>query len=139
MLTCFVLKILLTELSFTNSELYFFKIKIHILKLIFGIDFLELTFKIVIFDIYFFFNKNKIMNTAELKQNLFYKLTSITDENLLVEIESLIDNAQKNESSNWENLSKTQQNGLIDAINEMDHSDGISHETIIEKHNKKYA
>lgn len=79
------------------------------------------------------------MSTAELKQNIFNKLTSVTDESLLVEIEFLIDNAQKNESSNWKNLSKKQQNGLIDAINEMDHSDGISHETIIEKNKKKYA
>lgn len=52
------------------------------------------------------------MNTAELKQNLFYKLTSVTDDNLLIEIESLIDNAQKNALANWENLSKTQQNGI---------------------------
>ena len=79
------------------------------------------------------------MNVVKLKQNLFFKLTSVTDENLLVEIESLIDNAQKNESLNWVNLSKTQQNGLIDAINEMDHSDGISHQTIIEKYKLKYA
>lgn len=27
----------------------------------------------------------------------------------------------------------------FDAINEMDHSEGISHETIIEKYKKKYA
>ena len=89
--------------------------------------------------IFCIFDKNNFMNVAELKRNLFFKLTSVTDENLLIEIESLLDNAKKNESLNWDNLSKTQQNGLINAINEMDYSDGISHQTIIEKYKLKYA
>lgn len=79
------------------------------------------------------------MSTAELKQNLVDKLIAVTDENLLNQIESLIDNSNENNLLNWNNLSKNQQNGLINSINEMNISDGIDHQTIIEKYTKKYA
>ena len=79
------------------------------------------------------------MNATELKRNLFNKLVSVTDENLLLQIQSLIDNADKNQLSNWTNLSKNQQNGIIDAISEMDNSNGISYNVIIDKYKKKYA
>jgi hypothetical protein len=114
MLIIIDLKLILTELSFFQDEL---------LHPIFFCN----------------FDKNKVMSTQELKLNLLDKLASVTDENLLNQIQILIDNSNKNQISNWETLSKTQQNGLLDAIDEMDNSAGIIHKSVIEKYKKKYA
>jgi hypothetical protein len=78
------------------------------------------------------------MDIQELKLNLYDKLASVTDVNLIHEIHLLITNSNENKLSEWEKLSNTQQKGLIEATNEMNNSVGIDHNIVIEKYKKKY-
>lgn len=45
----------------------------------------------------------------------------------------------KKETSDWDSLSQNQQKGLIEAIEEMDHSEGMEHETLLNTLKNKYA
>jgi hypothetical protein len=45
----------------------------------------------------------------------------------------------KKDISDWDSLSQNQQKGLIEAIEEMDHSEGMEHETLLNTLKNKYA
>lgn len=79
------------------------------------------------------------MSTAELKLKIFRALDNFDQPKLEHFYGLLTDSTNENDASNWESLSKNQQNGLLDAINQMNHSDGIDHHTIIDKYRQKYA
>ena len=80
------------------------------------------------------------MNTAELKLKLFREI-DILEKSKLEQVYGLFVNFINEEidTEEWKSLSKIQQKGLLDAIDEMDSSEGIEHKTIIEKYKKKYA
>jgi hypothetical protein len=80
------------------------------------------------------------MNTAELKLKLFREIDSL-ENSKLEQLYGVLLNFinQENENTDWNSLSKTQQNGLIDAVNEMNSFDGIEHKSVIEKYKQKYA
>lgn len=86
------------------------------------------------------FDKNIDMNTAELKLKLFREI-DILEKSKLEQVYGLFVNFINEEvdTEEWKSLSKVQQKGLLDAIDEMDSSEGIEHKTIIEKYKKKYA
>ena len=80
------------------------------------------------------------MSTAELKLKLFREIDVLEKSKLEQLYASLINimNTEINDNS-WNSLSKNQQNGILDAIDEMNHTDGIEHQLIIEKYLTKYA
>jgi hypothetical protein len=86
------------------------------------------------------FDKNNVMSTAELKLKLIRKIDTL-EKSKLEEVDGILFNLvnQDNDLTNWNDLSKTKQNGLIEAINEMNISEGSSHKAIIEKYKSKYA
>lgn len=80
------------------------------------------------------------MSTAELKLKLFREIDRL-DKSKLEQIYGLVYNFlhKENEPKECNSLSNEQQKGLIDAINEMNSSEGIDHTTIMEKYKSKYA
>ncbi len=80
------------------------------------------------------------MSTAELKLKLFREIDTL-EKSKLEQVYGLFINFihQKNDTEEWNKLSKTQQKGLIDAIEEMNSSEGIDHAAIMDKYKKKYA
>jgi hypothetical protein len=80
------------------------------------------------------------MNTAELKLELFRKLDTL-EKSKLEQVYGILMNffSKDNDLTEWNNLSKIQQQGLLDAIKEMDNSEGLEHQTVIEKFRKKYV
>ncbi len=80
------------------------------------------------------------MSIAELKLKIFRTLDDF-DQPKLEHFYGLLTkyNEAENDALNWESLSKTQQNGLLDAVNEMNNSAGFDHQTIINKYKQKYA
>jgi hypothetical protein len=86
------------------------------------------------------FDKNNVMSTAELKLKLIRKIDTL-EKSKLEEVDGILFNLinQDNDLTDWNALSKTKQKGLIEAINEMNISEGSSHNSIIEKYKSKYA
>ena len=79
------------------------------------------------------------MNISELKVELL-KNIELLNKAELEQIYSLIQNfVTKNTSEDFDNLSQTQQEGLINAIEEMNYSEGTDHQSVIDKYKKKYA
>ncbi|MGL2963995.1 hypothetical protein ACSVH2_09280 [Flavobacterium sp. RSB2_4_14] len=80
------------------------------------------------------------MNSAQIKLNLFRKLDSL-DETKLEEAYGILMNFFNQDlvETEWNKLSIAQQQGLIDAGNELDTTNGIEHKLIIEKYKQKYA
>lgn len=79
------------------------------------------------------------MNISELKVELL-KNIELLNKAELEQIYSLIQNfVTKNTSEDFDNLSQTQQEGLINAIEEMNYSEGTDHQSVIDKFKKKYA
>lgn len=79
------------------------------------------------------------MNISELKVELLKKI-ELLNKTELEQIYSLIQNfVTKNTSEDFDNLSQTQQEGLINAIEEMNYSEGTDHQSVIDKYKKKYA
>ena len=80
------------------------------------------------------------MNTAELKLKIFREVDSL-DKNKLEDIYGLICNRlnENNDTEEWYKLSDTQRDGILTAMNSVEKGDGIPHETIIEKYQKKYG
>jgi hypothetical protein len=80
------------------------------------------------------------MGSAELKLKLFREIDTL-DKSELEQFYGLFVNFinKENDTEEWNSLSKSQQNGLIDAIEEMNSSEGIDHKTIMDKYKKKYA
>jgi hypothetical protein len=80
------------------------------------------------------------MSTAELKLKLFREIDLLEKSKLEQLYASLIKimNTEINDNS-WDSLSKNQQKGILDAIDEMNDTGGIEHQLIIEKYLTKYA
>lgn len=80
------------------------------------------------------------MSTAELKLKLFREIDTL-EESKLEQVYGILLDFINNESNTeeWHSLSKTKQKGLIDAIDEMNSSEGIDHKSILDKYKQKYA
>ncbi|HSN48828.1 MAG TPA: hypothetical protein VLR29_08715 [Flavobacterium sp.] len=80
------------------------------------------------------------MSTAELKLKLFREIDNL-EKTKLEQIYGLVLNFvnKDDDTEDWNALTATQQKGLLDAIEEMNSSDGIDHKKVMEKHKKKYA
>jgi hypothetical protein len=80
------------------------------------------------------------MSTAELKLKIISTLDDF-DQSKLEHFYGLLTkyNEAEKDALNWESISKTQQDGLLAAVNEMNNSAGIDHQTIINKYKQKYA
>ena len=80
------------------------------------------------------------MSTAELKLKLFREIDNL-DKTRLEEVYGLLlnfINSEKN-SNEWDTMPKAQQQGLIDAIEELDTNDGLDHKSVLDKYKAKYA
>lgn len=79
------------------------------------------------------------MNINELKAELFTRIDSLNK----IELEQIYNLVQrlieKSNSEPWDSLSEPQQKGILDALEELNKSDGIDHQSIIDKYRQKYA
>lgn len=79
------------------------------------------------------------MNVNELKAELFTRIDSL-DKIELEQIYSLVQRlVKKSDSESWDTLSEPQQKGILDALEELNKSDGIDHQSVIDKYRQKYA
>lgn len=79
------------------------------------------------------------MNINELKAELFTRIDSMNKIEL-EQIYSLVQRlVKKSDSEPWDTLSKPQQKGILDALDELNKSDGIDHQSVIDKYRQKYA
>ena len=80
------------------------------------------------------------MGTAEIKLKLFREI-DLLDESKLREVYGLLFNFlnKENDTEEWNALSLVQQTGLLNAIDELNSSEGVDHKTIMDKFRKKYA
>ena len=80
------------------------------------------------------------MSTAEIKLKLFREI-DLLDESKLREVYGLLFNFlnKENDIEEWTSLSLAQQTGLLDAIDELNSSEGTDHKTIMDKFRKKYV
>ena len=80
------------------------------------------------------------MGTAEIKLKLFREI-DLLDESKLREVYGLLFNFlnKENDTEEWNALSLVQQTGLLNAIDELNSSEGTDHKTIMDKLRKKYA
>ena len=80
------------------------------------------------------------MDTSELKLRIFREIDSL-EKGKLQEIYGYLQNYIHGEKDlrDWENLSYAQQEGLKEAISELDEGKGIVHEEVISKYRKKFS
>ena len=80
------------------------------------------------------------MSTAEIKLKLFREIDTL-DKSKLEQVYGLLFNFlnKENDTEEWNSLSQMQQSGLLEAIEELDSSEGIDHQSIMDKFRKKYA
>jgi len=80
------------------------------------------------------------MSTAEIKLKLFREIDNL-DKSKLEQVYGLLFNFlnKENDTEEWNSLSHRQQNGLLEAIDDLDSSDGIDHKSIMDKFREKYA
>lgn len=79
------------------------------------------------------------MNINELKAELFTRIDSMNKIEL-EQIYSLVQRlVKKSDSEPWDTLSEPQQKGILDALDELNKSDGIDHQSVIDKYRQKYA
>lgn len=72
------------------------------------------------------------MSTSELKLKILKTLDRLDESNLKKFYDLLVSATEsKKDISDWDSLSQNQQRGLIEAIEEMDHSEGMEHETLL--------
>ena len=79
------------------------------------------------------------MTVSDLKLKIFRQIDSL-EKNRLEEFYGLLLNYinGKKDISDWEKLTKSQKQGLIDAIDELDAGEGSLHKDVIDKFRKKY-
>ena len=79
------------------------------------------------------------MTVSELKLELFKKIALLNQP----ELEQIYDLIQKitgkDTSNQWEALSAQQQQGILSALEEMNQSEGIAHQAVMDKFKQKYA
>lgn len=80
------------------------------------------------------------MDTSELKLKLFRQIDTL-EKSKLEQVYDLVLKFIHTEhgTKQWDSLSKAQQQGLLDAVEEMNHSEGIEHQSVIDKYKQKYA
>lgn len=80
------------------------------------------------------------MNTTELKLKLHREIETL-EKSKLEHIYGLVQNLINQDDSieEWNDLTKTQQKGLLSAIDEMNSSEGMDHQKIMDKYKNKYA
>ena len=79
------------------------------------------------------------MNAAELKLKIFRELDSLDDKTLEKAYKTLLQFFEKEkDSSEWDKLSKNQQNGIRDGLNQLDAGKGIPHRKVMNNFRKKY-
>ena len=79
------------------------------------------------------------MTVSDLKLKIFRQIDSL-EKNRLEEFYGLLLNYinGKKDISDWEKLTKSQKQGLIDAIDELDEGKSSLHKDVIDKFRKKY-
>ncbi|MGV8992465.1 MAG: hypothetical protein ACOH1O_00055 [Flavobacterium sp.] len=80
------------------------------------------------------------MTTSEIKKKISEEI-DILDKSTLEQVYHLLLKFLNKETTtdNWNSLSQKQQSGLLEAIDEMNSSNGLDHKTIIDKFKNKYA
>jgi hypothetical protein len=79
------------------------------------------------------------MTVSDLKLKIFRQIDSL-EKNRLEEFYGLLLNYinGKKDISDWDKLTLAQKQGLMDAIDQLDSGNGISHSDVIDKLRKKY-
>ena len=80
------------------------------------------------------------MTASDLKLKIFRQIDSI-EENRLEELYGVLTNFMNGQKdiNVWGKLTEEQQQGILDAIDEIDYGKGIPHEKIMEDIRKKYS
>ncbi|HEX3006957.1 MAG TPA: hypothetical protein VHO90_05015 [Bacteroidales bacterium] len=80
------------------------------------------------------------MTVADLKLKIFRQVDSL-EKNRLEELYGLLVNYIRGQKDidDWDKLTELQQQGLIDAVKEIEEGKGSSHESVIEKMRRKYS
>jgi hypothetical protein len=84
--------------------------------------------------------KKSSMTGSDLKLKIFRQVDSL-EKNRLDEFYGLLMNYinGKKDITDWDKLSDTQKQGVLDAIDELDSEKGVSNKVVIEKFRKKYS
>jgi len=79
------------------------------------------------------------MTVSDLKLKIFRQIDSL-EKNRLEELYGILTNFMngQNDINDWGQLTKEQQQGILDAIDEIDSGKGIPHEKVMEDIRKKY-
>ncbi|HZK93508.1 MAG TPA: hypothetical protein VFC67_04810 [Prolixibacteraceae bacterium] len=79
------------------------------------------------------------MTVSDLKLKIFRQIDSL-EKNRLEELYGILTNFMngQNDINDWGQLTKEQQQGMLDAIDEIDSGKGIPHEKVMEDIRKKY-
>jgi DNA phosphorothioation-dependent restriction protein DptG len=79
------------------------------------------------------------MTVADLKLKIFRQIDSL-EKNQLEELYGVLENFINGhrDISDWERLSKEQQQGILNAIDEIDAGKGLSHKSVMEKVHKRF-
>jgi hypothetical protein len=80
------------------------------------------------------------MTVSDLKLKIFRQIDSL-EKSRLEEFYGLLMNYVngKKDISDWDKLSDTQKQGILDAIDELDSKKGVSNKFVIDKFRKKYS
>ena len=80
------------------------------------------------------------MTVSDLKLKIFRQIDSL-EKSRLEEFYGLLLNYVngKKDISDWDKLSETQKQGILDAIEELDSKKGVSNKVVIDKFRKKYS
>ena len=80
------------------------------------------------------------MTVSDLKLKIFRQIDSL-EKSRLEEFYGLLMNYVngKKDISDWDKLSDTQKQGILDAIDELDSTKGVSNKVVIDKFRKKYS
>jgi len=87
-----------------------------------------------------FLRKAIIMDVSELKLKIFREIDSL-EKGKLQEVYGYLQNFVRGEKEvdEWSILSYAQQQGLLEAIDELNEGQGIPHEEVIAKFRKRYS
>lgn len=80
------------------------------------------------------------MDASELKLKILREIDSL-EESKLQEVYGFLQNFVRGEKDldEWDDLNLAQQQGILDAIDELNEGKGILHESIIAKYRKKHS
>jgi hypothetical protein len=80
------------------------------------------------------------MTISDLKLKIFRQIDSL-EKSRLEEFYGLLMNYVngKKDISDWDKLTDTQKQGILDAIDELDSKKGVSNKVVIDKFRKKYS